>query len=570
MKLDKYDKCFLVFVLVISVAQWLLFADFKHIPGPVFGGDLYRERGFVQHILNGESYRVDPYFKGELEFYPPIGYVLAAKIVQVTGWDLEWVLNHFPIVVFVLQSIAFYVLGQVLFQDKAFAFVLVGIVSTIHFVAPKHTYGIAMALAVFCLAQYASNIQQPSRKKQVLAGVFLGLAGLTHYSAFLIAAMILGIGTICELVYRTMTEKKFLSVSKELVNNNLITAVIGVALAAFFLYPLYAQYHFATPNKTQIYSLFNPYAHGIEWVIGQFWNTLFPLSFLRKILGVLTLLGVFLAWKMRARIEYRTPLFWLVALLVGTAHFVITIPLLNTSIVPPHLYGGIYIPTAVLSVFGLRSIAKTASKYTNKPVYLVLVVFSVLIILPLLSQQYAAYQNDHWVQYGKTMDPAMSTMYRVKDWILAHSTTNDVFLAHDESSFAINALTGRKLVAVRRTHASPYVDVDKRYADAFIMMYGTNTTKIQELIQDYGVRYLYVDQFLVGTPMVTSVAHAEYVRQHGVNFTTGKSRYDPASTDTPLYDVIIVQGQPQAILNLSKGQQVFSVGNQLFSVLYTF
>ena len=570
MKLDTYDKYLLVFVIVMSIALWSLFAEFKHIPGPVFGGDLYRERGFVQHILNGEPYSVDPYFKGNLEFYPPLGYVLAAKIVQVTGWDVEWVLNHFPVVVFVLQSVAFYVLGQVLFQDKAFALALVGVVSTIHFVAPKHTYGIAMALAVFCLAYHASNIQLPSRRKQVVAGVFLGLAGLTHYSAFLIAAMVLSIGTVCEVVYRVVSERKFFVVVKEVVNNHVLTAVIGLVLASFFLYPLYVQYHFATPNKTQIYSLFDPYAHGIKWVIGQFWSTLFPASFLRKVFGVLTIFGMVLAWKMRARVEYRTALFWLVALLVGTAHFVITIPLWNTSIVPPHLYGGIYIPVAVLTVLGLKSLTKTLSRYANKSVHFMLVGFGVLIILPLVSQQYSAYQVDHWVQYGKTMDPAMSTMYRVKDWILAPSTTNDVFLAHDESSFAINALTGRKLVTVRRTHASPYVDVDKRYADAFVMLYGTNTTKIKELMKEYGVTHLYVDQFLVGTPMVTSVEYADYARQHGVNFTTGKSRYDPASTDTPLYDVIIVQGQPQTILNLSTGQQAFSVGNQLFAVIYSF
>ncbi|MBI4017072.1 MAG: hypothetical protein HY363_05260 [Candidatus Aenigmarchaeota archaeon] len=562
------NKIFLIFIFVIAYLQWGLFADFQHIPGPVFGGDLYRERGFVQHILNGEPYWQDPYFAGELEFYPPIGYVLAAKTVQMTGWDVETVLNYFPIPVFILTALSYYYLGQVFF-NKTFALLLVGVVATFQLVIPKHTLGIAMAFSVLSLAFYAANLKVFSRKKQILSGLFLGLTGLTHYSAFLITAMILSIGALLEIAYRIKTEKK-ISVLSEFANKLVIIVIMGLAMASFFIYPLYVKYGLATPNQTQIYSLFNPYAHGIEWVIGQFWNTLFPDNILRWLFGAMAVLGIWACTVQRKKQEQRTALFWMIAVIIGTSHYVITIPLFRTSVVPPHLWAGMNIPFSLMIIFGLRTLTKTLELKTGKPQLTYLAGFAVLIILPLIYQQYTNYNADRWVQYGKTMDPSTQAFYDVGKWIMQNTGTNEVFLAHDESSFAINALTGRKLVMVRRTHASPYVDVDKRYADSFVMLYGTNKTKISELMKEYNVKYLYADRFMMDTPMATAAKYADYLRQHGVNFTVGKSRYDPASTDTPLYDVVAVQGMPQAILNLSTEVQQFAAGQQMYAMIYKF
>ena len=506
--IDK-KKILIIFIIAIAYVQWGLLADFQHIPGPVFGGDLYRERGFVQHILNGEPYWQDPYFKDELEFYPPFGYLLAAKIVQLTGIDVETVLNYFPIPVFILTAIAYYYLGQVFFS-QTLALILVGIITTFQLVIPKHTLGIAMAFSVFSLAFYTSNLKEPSRKKQILSGLFLGLTGLTHYSAFLITTMILAIGTLLELSYRIKTEKNPVSIIEEFANKLAIIIIFGIILASFFVYPLYTKYKLATPNQTQIYSLFNPYAHGIEWVISQFWNTLFPDNMIRWLFGAMAVLGIWACMVQRNKQEQRTALFWMLAVIIGTSHYVITIPLFGTSVVPPHLWAGINIPFSLMIVFGLKTATKTLEAKTGKTQLAYLAAFALLIIIPLIYQQYNNYNNDQWVKYGRMMDAGTQAFYNVGSWILRNTGTDQVFLAHDESSFAINALTGRKLVMVRRTHASPYVDVDKRYADAFVMLYGTNKTKISELMKEYKVKYLYADRFMMDTPMVTSAKYAEW------------------------------------------------------------
>ena len=84
----------------------------------------------------------------------------------------------------------------------------------------------------------------------------------------------------------------------------------------------------------------------------------------------------------------------------------------------------------------------------------------------------------------------------------------------------INAVSGRKVVLVRRTHASPYVDVDKRYADGLVMLYGENNMMRAELLEKYSVDYLYVDFYLTNYPMIVNLGFKDYLEENGIVFAT--------------------------------------------------
>ena len=84
--------------------------------------------------------------------------------------------------------------------------------------------------------------------------------------------------------------------------------------------------------------------------------------------------------------------------------------------------------------------------------------------------------------------------YELAKWIMANTPKDAVFLtAHEETGFALNAMTGRKVLIARRTHASPFVDVNQRAADAGIILYGNNSTQILDLIEKYNIKYIYED-----------------------------------------------------------------------------
>jgi hypothetical protein len=145
-----------------------------------------------------------------------------------------------------------------------------------------------------------------------------------------------------------------------------------------------------------------------------------------------------------------------------------------------------------------------------------------------------------------------------------------VFLANDESSFALNAMTGRKLVIARRTHASYYVDVENRYADAVVMLYGNNLDTVKDLVRKYGVTYFYLDSFLMNYPLIVNLKYQDYLDQNGVNYTIQDVRLDPASGNSKLFRSMVVLPQQPRLLewNITTPVKQFLISGQLHSVFY--
>ncbi|MBW2970696.1 hypothetical protein KY320_00895, partial [Candidatus Woesearchaeota archaeon] len=349
--------------------------------------------------------------------------------------------------------------------------------------------------------------------------------------------------------------------------------VIGIVVAMLLIGPWIFVYHMKTLNQTQQYSLQNIDNTGLGWVLrlglGVFWQ---PVGVVPFIFGIVSLLGLIFCILNKKKMEQRYAIYWFAAALILAGHFLITKPLLNNWIVPIHLWSAsIWIVGLVLFGFGIKNIQLMLSKTGISQN----IVFGVFVGLLLITsyQRYVAINNDQWIQYGRTMDAGMQVLLDIESWMLDNTGKDDVFLAHDESAFALNALSGRQVVAVRRTHASYYVDVDKRYADAMVMLYGNNKEKTVELLEDYSVDYVYIDAvFLLdpNRPMITTLEHKEYLQEYGVNYTVMNVRFDPSTTDAPSYDALVVFPQELKILayNLTKPVKQFVIGDQLYSAFF--
>ena len=539
-KIDFYDKALAAIIIIVAIIQIYLFSQLAHISSPVYGGDLYRERGFIQYLLNGNHYWTDPYFKGELEFYPPVGYLIGALIVKITGASVDSVINFFPVAITALITIAFYKLGEEIFKKKQYAFLLALLGLMNNFFPIKHTYGLAMVFALLFLTKFFKLETDNSTRNKLIAGIYLGLTALSHYQPFIYTSAMIGVTIILEFFYKIKKEKTVLKTTKETVSKYFITFTIAFVISMIFFAPLIAKYQMKTPNRTQEYSLFDVNKNGIEWVsstiIHQFIQTS---SIPQFILGLVTLAGLVMCMLNFDKKEQRYTLFFLAGMIISGGHYLITKPLFNAWIVPSHMMAGLFIPTTILAASGARFISAIAEKNIQGKRKFVIPAIILLVILPIINAQITNYNNDRWTQYGRQMDQATRGLYNFGNWAITSTTNQDVFLANDESAFAINALSGRQVVAVRRTHASPYADVDKRYADAMIMFYGNNTDTVKNLIKQYSVSYVYVDQYLMTQPMITSTRFTNYLRQNGVKFNVQNVRLDPAGVDTPMYESIV-------------------------------
>jgi hypothetical protein len=251
-------------------------------------------------------------------------------------------------------------------------------------------------------------------------------------------------------------------------------------------------------------------------------------------------------------------------------HHLITRPLLGRWVLPSHLWG-IWIALLVFAVYGIRTVMQYAEKKWPQANAQRIVMAGVLILsVFLFLQQYDSYNANPWTQFGERMDPTTQAWLTAGDWMRAHTNINDVVLSGDETCFAMNGVSGRKCVLVRRTHANYFVDVEQRYADGIVMMYGNNTTLTKKLLSDYQVDYFLIDSYMKQYPILVDAKFADYLTQNNVTFERVRSVKDPATPTATVFDMLSVNAQdinPTLGLRLSEVAH-FNVGDQPYIRLF--
>jgi len=555
------DKFVYGFLVVFLLGLIMLVSKFKHIPGPLFGGDLYMIRGFTQAILQGNAPWLDSYFAGHYAYYGWLSYWVTAFLVKITGMSLEKMSYILPAFIQILIMYAGYLFGSKFFKDKKYGIIFMLSLLSLRVIDIKISGAFASLFMLLSLWSWI-ELERGNKKHKYLLGLFLGLTALSHILSFISVAGLIG----CAVLFESIRTKKIP------VKKYLIPVVIAALISLILIGPWVFVYHMNTLNPSQQYSHADVTTQGIGWIVSIVWkffiriHQLFTLKGLLKLVsGLLALAGFVFAFLNKKKFEQRAAFYWLIGAVLLTSHFLITKPLLNNWIAPGLLWGTInWIVFLVLLTYGIRNIELILK---NERVFLVV---AGLLFVGFMFQSYVNFNNDQWVQYGRQTDQSLQIMFDTETWILDNTNKDDVFLGNDESSFALNALTGRNLVIARRTHANYYVDVDKRYADAFVMLYGNDRAKTEELLREYSVDYFYLDAYLMQRPMLTRFEFKDYLSRYGVNYSVSKERFDPAVADAPTYDALVVPPQEISLIefNLTEPKKQFLIGPDTYSVIY--
>ena len=250
-------------------------------------------------------------------------------------------------------------------------------------------------------------------------------------------------------------------------------------------------------------------------------------------------------------------------------HHQMTKPLLDMWFLPQKLvFIGFF--SSIFLVGGLKVVYSNLKKYNiSKGIFLVLVL--ILLATPLAAAKYDSYVSNMWVQYGMNLDPQGEMMYELGDYLKNALGNDETVLAHDETSFGITAISGKHVVISRRTHASYFVDVDKRVADAAVMMYSNDIEKVEELLKGYNVRYFYVDGHLIKSYMLTRPEFSDYLADYGVDFQLENIKLDPAQPDEIAYkqDMLLIPPQEFGVIEeLIDTLAVSKIDDEIASILY--
>lgn len=535
---SEFKIALIVIFLFLSVEVYY-FSQLRYLPGPIYGGDIYSHHGFALNYLNN-GFWTDPYFRGEYAFYPWLGNYLFIFLSAIAGISLKTAINFTPLITTVLGAVAFYFLGKILFKsgNKAILTMVLWVVyRKIPEAAPNNIpwlITIPLWFYFWLKVENSSNL-----KDKIFAGVFMGITALSHVAFFIAGLFVFVFSIILENFIFNFKNGFILNV-REFIRKYFVVFLVGFLISLFFYWPITYFYNAHTKNPLFQYNGPDIDTLGVGYVFSEtfkgFARTGDLIGFVISILSLIGLIVCILNYKKK---ELRFVLWWFIAGTIAPLHHLITRPLFGKWTLPTHLWG-VSIAMFVFFMLGVQFLlsVKFSGKIKNVKYFIVGVV-----ILLLFYYSVKSYNENPWIKAGREQNNAMDAWWGAGDWIQKNTEINDVFLAFDESCFAMNAVSGRKCVITRRTHANYFVNIEDRMADAVVALFGSNESQTEEIIKKYNISYFLVDPMLISGYQRVLPEYESYLLRNSVKFVKVVDRLDPSLNEAKKFDVLAVQFQ---------------------------
>ena len=474
-------------------------SEFKQLPSPLYGGDYYYQLGHLEHVLSGGSLFDSQNIAG----YPPSYFVLYtafltvyAKLLNLEALEAMLGFTNVALVLFFLSSfLCFYlvtrnvwfgILGSLLlfpatqfpvFKYTSFAFV---------FFAPLFY----TALLLF--------VEYQSYARALLLGVITGLATWCYpifYPLIIFSFAVLFCFEIFSVI-KIEFHGEGIKIKKIKKINSRIFYFIFLAFFACFLCSLpywfkpFFVYHMHT-NGFDRYAWpnYGDVNYAINFLLTTLQRHFFNFDTVKSsVVTVLFLLFLFLSVKTK-EISKRA-IFLLALSFLTSFHYFITMPFGFHLFPAREVMFTFPFLISFLCIEGLSKISRF------KRIVLIICFFTLLFANLLAFEERV--KNDRWIEVGKT--PLEEHLVEARAWIKNNTGVYDVFLSNNELSFALTALTGRKIVIFRRNHVPTFfLDFDTREIDAATILYSNNASLVRKLLKKYNISYLYWNYYWINS-----------------------------------------------------------------------
>ncbi len=533
-----HDYVVFVFLLVAAFYSVNLISNMKQLASPLYGGDHYFQLGSVNHILDGGNPFAGSNVMGTLPGYLPLYGMTVAYTSKLLGLDGIQGMKLFSVIFGLLGLLLLYLLAIRLSEDKTTA--LLGFFLVVNMaLLPIFKYTTFTEIIMFPLFYLAALafLKKNSYGRAVCWGIILGLIGLSHAVGYIAAMIFFGIFVLHYLFtdYYSWTEKRVL-VKKEEWKQRLkyiaVIFLIGFVVALpywfkpIFFYGGKTSTDYTGWNSIDLSqgnnqleflktTLSGSFFHFLKWNDEGNNQKLSPASLGFKGISLMLLLGLvffFLRYKRYLKLQHpemipdQTSLVFtgilIIASFIGAFHYFITQPLLGVDFIPNYanrfLWSFMEIALVVFFIKEVRKIIATIPQYA-KLVYAILLL---IIVVGAGAMQVYAIQHFGTSQWYKNAQQDLSEQHQsLIEFMKKYTDVNDVVLTTPELGFALNGLTGRKLLVTRRAQNDAFYDFDPHFRDAAVILYGKPgeeiTAKKIELLKKYNIKYLYWDAYWI-------------------------------------------------------------------------
>jgi len=551
MGLKKYLIILIIFLIYLFSGIYIV-SKFRSLPSPIYGGDLWYQHGVVQHILSGGNPLESSSIRDAVPGYLPVYALIVAsfaKFFRLEALKAMILLSPFFLA---FAFLLWYVCLNCIFKRRDVA--LLGSVFAINFgFILKYTdFARLLVLPVFGLLLY-KWFKHTNLRNMLFLSIVYGILPLVHMVLFIGATITLAIFFLVKFI-EFKKEKKF----KSFLLMGVIFVFVSGSLALLYWYkPLFIHKLHIAYDRTHIDI---PDFGRADVAFKFIWTTIKSIflnfgGFKQSISTIFCLIGLvsFLFMLNKRSDLYRFMRLFLISALVSTFSYFITEPLLGMNFIPHYMRSfTLFFGIVLLQALGISFVL---SQFKKKKVR---VSFFCGMLVLLLSASYVAAstlsENRFYKNAFAPLPPAYAAL---KDWILANTDVNDVFISTKELSFMLNSLTGRKLLTNRWAHQNdPYTNMPERDLIAALILYGDNVEKKLELIKRYDVKYLYWDSYWINSeyqdrkfeymydPLIVldSPKNRKILSNNGVKFKPMYFWVDPSSRrkDVRRFNVLII------------------------------
>ncbi len=582
-KKDWQDKVFVCSLILFFIFYIILFSKFYQFPSEYYGGDQYAHFGSALKIYDTLNPFLSSHYYNELQHYPWLVPFAIAMLAKVSFQDPFEVAIYFPVLVLIATMGITYIFGKKYFENKTWALIL-AVSWAVQLVPTFHPSDIAKQLMIPLLCLFAFLLYPPreavfSRKDAFVAGIIYGIAALEHVVTFFVASVIFLFAIVLKLI-----EKK--DFYKQDAKKYAAVAIIGLACAALFWMPLLIKYHGETVNNWQQYTS-QTIVPGADVVSAMFLESMdYGTGIISIIAGAVMIFG-FCVGVTRKDKRIFVPLLLLAAGLVGIIHPYLTYPLFGMTLGYYRFPIVFVFVRQMLLVWGMYAITEYCLlPVIRKKQFLeqkrrIFGLCAVILLLLWIGASFY-FMMQEYVQserygYAVTKDVRIEAYRDMRSFIESQHliAENEVTLTlHSDIGFFFNAMTAKNVMLSRITHATPFVDHNQRAADMAVVLYGNDSKKAKEIIEEYHLAYFFSEvenipfkyacldrwnETVNGTKkdkttaaywcLQTDPKYKDYLAQYGIETATASVRLAAGDKDVPLTKILVIKPE-QVKLNV--------------------
>jgi len=519
----KFGKVkWLLIVLLIQLGfNALMLSGLLSLPSPIYGGDYYYQLGQTNHVKYGGNPVESATIPGSLPGYFVLYSAIAGKIARLLNLDAIQAEFLFSYVIVILSTLIVYTLVRkvVRSDDLIAALVAFAFFSVSQMPVVKYTnFSMLVMMPLFLLVLYKFVVDS-SIQNSLLLGLVYGLVALSHGVAFISASLLFG----ATFLYYVLWRKNFKSLIPYV-----IALAVGLPIALIYWHAPFFVYHGEVSPHYDEWNTDNwsDLAVQKKFVIDTVKSYLANFQNVKSMLvSLMTLVGIFVLFRKNSFIRFA-----LIASVLITFHYLVTQNLFGIHFIPGYISSLLLYPVMTLVfAYGVHYGAEYVKKSEVKKLVYCTALFT-LLALSQVDEYRHRYDNPF---YSAGEFPPHEVYSSLGGYLVNSTSVNDVILTTKEIGFAVNALSGRKLVITRRAQNDPFLDMDPRELDAAIILYGNDKLKRLELIEKYNINYFYWDGYWLNSefdPLMLfySPENEEILNKYGIIYIRDFTWVDPA------------------------------------------